>query len=350
MKAVRGAILAASFMMGTPATSRGQACEVAFKISEKKLSESAPVRGWILLSAHRKFFVDYSPPKNAKPTVVLLNGLTYSTKQWDVFAKQLIFEGYGVVRYDMFGMGQTLLGNLPVLKEIEYRQQVHDLKELLEKLNVPKPYNLVGLSYGGAIATEFGAQYPQLTGKLVLMAPFTKPVKEQDEWIKKQVALTRAMFPLNPATDAALYDYFLKKLIYSTYPLAEPISAEYYPHKLEAIFRMVQSVRHWEYPKAVQKLPEKSVHYMIAAEDQYIKADVMEEGWAAIGKAQRMSRIVIGGAEHKIPEAVPRFSAAWVAMILAGHPILQDGTWFYGNAKTGSVQYKDGELVLPSDE
>lgn len=328
----------------------GQVCDTAFKFVHPTVPALSAVKGSITLSGNRKFFVDYSPAKNGKPTVVLLNGLTYSTKQWASFSKQLEADGYGVVKYDMFGMGQTLLKNLPVLREISYRKQVQDLKELLELLNIPKPYNLVGLSYGGAIATEFGSTHPRLTEKIILMAPFTKPVKEQDEWIRKQVALTRAMFPLNPSSDEALYDYFLKRLIYSTYPLAEPNSAELYPHKLEAIFRMVQSVRHWNYPKAVKSLPEQSVHYMIAGNDQYLKPEVMEEGWTTLSKGQRMSRIVIGGSEHKIPEAVPRFSAAWVAMILEDHPLLRDGTWFYGNSKTGSVHYKDGELVLPSDE
>ena len=246
------------------------------------------------------------------PTVMLLNGLTYSTRQWESFAQVLRSRGISVLRYDMFGMGNTLLRYGPVLSVIPYQFQVETLKALLEKLKIASPYNLVGLSYGGAIATAFGAEFPELTGRLFLMAPYTRPLEEQDKWIKSQIWQNRQMFPFNPASDDELYDYFLRQIIYTTYPAAEPISVEN-PLKLEGIFRLVQGVRKWDSKKAVKRLPEGSVYLMIAEKDQYIKRSVMDEFWTWVPDLAKAEIGLVPNSEHKIPEAAPKFSANWVA-------------------------------------
>jgi pimeloyl-ACP methyl ester carboxylesterase len=351
MKFFGGIILAGGILLAQASYADSVKCESVFNKKGALSSEQGlRSKGYLKISNGRQFWVDYTAPVNGKPTVVLVNGLTYSTKQWELFAKQLTAKGIGVVRYDMFGMGKTLLKNIPIWKMIPYERQAQDLKDILEHLEIPEPYNLVGLSYGGAIATEFAARFPKLSNKVILMAPFTRPIKEQDEWIKQQVKINRVLNPLNPATDVQLYDFYLKQIIYSTYPAAEPISLENYPYKLEAIFRMVQSVRHWPYEKAVNMLPQKTLHLMIAGNDQYIKREVMEDAWKSVDSKTRASRIIVGGAEHKIPEDVPNFSAAWVEMIINDHPLLKDGAWFWGDSKTGRVEHSDGEFRLPKDD
>lgn len=115
------------------------------------------------------------------------------------------------------------------------------MNSLLSELKVAKPYNLVGLSYGGGIAIAYAAQYPKEVKRILALAPFTEPLQSQDNWIKNQVAYTRVMQPWNPYSDDELYDYFLRNIIYGTYPSAEPIVLEN-PYKLEAT-RMVQGIR-----------------------------------------------------------------------------------------------------------
>ena len=64
------------------------------------------------------------------------------------------------------------------------------------------------------------------------MAPYTQPLKGQDDWIKQQISVTRMQFPFNPYSDEQLYDYFLRQICFSTYPSLEPIVLEN-PYKLE---------------------------------------------------------------------------------------------------------------------
>lgn len=298
---------------------------------------------FVKVQRDREVYVDWMKAKDGMPTVVLLNGLTYSTFQWDRFANSLNDLGYGVVRYDMFGMGKTLLKYAPILSRIELRDQIEDLRGLLGKLGISKA-NIVGLSYGGAIAVAFGSAYPNMLNKLILMAPFTEPVEAQDRWIKDQVWTTRQLQPWNMASDDELYDFFLKQIIYTTYPAVEPIVLEN-PFKLEAVFRLVQGVRKWNFLNDVKRLPANSVHMVIAGEDQYIPVATLEKFWKAVPAQSRASYFVIGDTEHKIPEDVPAYSAKWVAEILNNNPAIKGGAQFQGRSTSRTVTGPGGSRI-----
>lgn len=314
----------------------------------KDITDQNYFEGFVPLPEKREVFVRWTKPQVGQPTVVLLNGLTYSTKQWAEFAAVLVAQGFGVLRYDMRGMGETLLKEAPILQIISYKQQVEDLKALLARLQIREPLNLVGLSYGGGIAMAYGAKYPNEVKNLILMAPFTAPVFEQDKWIKSQIWYTRQLQPLNPASDDDLYDYFLRQLVYTTYPSVEPIVLEN-PFKLEGVFRLVQGIRKWRSDHAVSLLPKASVHLMIAGKDQYIQRKVMEDFWQSVPVDRRASLIVVNNSEHKIPEAVPFFAGTWVGEILRKNPVVSQGRTFEADPFTGTVRYDGGDLKLPRE-
>lgn len=273
-------------------------------------------QGFVAVSADKELYVDFMPAKPARPTVVLVNGLTYSTKQWQDYAEELNTRyGVGVLRYDMFGMGETLLKYAPMTDVIRWQDQVKDLRALIRKLKTSSPVHLVGLSYGGGIAVAFAAEYPKLVRSIIAMAPFTEPVEDQDRWIRAQVTYTRLMNPWNPYTDEEIYDYYLRQLIYSTYPAAEPIVLEN-PFKLEATFRMVQGIRHWNSGQSVETLPAKSLHLVIAGSDQYIKRIVLDRFWLSVPEKARGSKVVLQNVGHKIPEEASVQAADLTAQIL----------------------------------
>jgi pimeloyl-ACP methyl ester carboxylesterase len=293
--------------------------------------------GFVQVRPNKELYVEYTKPRSGKPTVVLLHGLTYTTFQWDRFAAGLVRQGIGVVNFDFDGMGQTLLKQAPVLQIIPYEQQVQDTLQVLKSLQVSPPFNLVGLSYGGGIGIHFAATFPRLVGNLVLMAPFTEPLQSQDQWIKAQIWATKQMFPWNAASDDELYDYFLRQIIYATYPQAEPIVLEN-PFKLEAIFRLVQGIRKFNASVDAPALPRRSVHLMVAAQDQYIPRKVMDDFWNEVPEKSRASRIIIYGADHKIPESVPLFSSAWVAKLLTRESSFVSGETFEGFPLSGEAK------------
>ncbi|MBX3016881.1 MAG: alpha/beta fold hydrolase [Bdellovibrionaceae bacterium] len=333
------ALLATPFVQATSSSER----EAQDPIRAEKYFE-----GFVAVKKDREVYVRWTKAQAGQPTAILLNGLTYSTRQWEDFAEVLAAQGFGVLRYDMFGMGETLLKHAPILSVISHRDQVSDLNLLTRKLGLTGRLNLVGLSYGGGIALAYGAAYPNDVKNIIVMAPFTRPLAEQDEWIKSQIWYTRRVQPFNPASDDELYDFYLRQVIYTTYPSVEPVVLEN-PFKLEGVFRMVQGIRKWTSDEAVGLLPKASVHLMIAGNDQYIKRKVMEDFWASVPKERRASMIVVNNSEHKMPESVPFFSATWVGEILKKNPVLSSGREFDADPFAGSVRYEGGNLTFPRE-
>ncbi|MBC7421693.1 MAG: alpha/beta hydrolase [Bdellovibrio sp.] len=264
----------------------------------------------------KELYVDYLAPVAGRPTVVLLNGLTYETTAWDKMTAAMKKKGLGVVRYDMDGMGKTLAKYGVKMEPYAYSDQVLDLNHLLKTLNIPLPYNLVGLSYGGGIAAAYSFKFPETVGKAILMAPYTEALQQQDQWIKSQIWSTRLQFPYNPYSDEQLYDYFLKQICYTTYPNAEP-SVLTSPYKLEAVFRMTQGIRKFRVVEEVNRFPKKSVYLVIAEKDQYIPREVLETFWTAIPAYAKVEKILIKNSEHKMPEAQPQESANVVDRIVS---------------------------------
>jgi len=97
------------------------------------------------------------------PTVVLISGLNVPQSYWNSVVPNLA-ERATVVTYDRPGIGKSELGDAPVHGE----QSAKDLHVLLEKLGAPKPYVVVGHSYGGSVARLFVSKYPKDVGGLIL--------------------------------------------------------------------------------------------------------------------------------------------------------------------------------------
>lgn len=287
----------------------------AFQAQATGFRANSNYRGFIEVGS-KELFVDYLAPEEGRPTVILLNGLTYSTTQWDKLVKALKPMGLGVLRYDMDGMGQTLLKYGMPNKPFSYQDQVTDLNILLKKLRLKAPYNIVGLSYGGGIAAVYATTYPQKIQNVILMAPYTEALEQQDTWIKGQVALTRLQYPYNPYSDDAIYDYFLKQICYTTYPLVEPIVLEN-PYKLEGVFRMTQGIRKLKLKEIAKKFPKDSVTLLIGEKDQYIPREVLESFWESVPVKSQVEKIEIKGSEHKIPEAKPETAAEAIDQIVS---------------------------------
>jgi len=97
------------------------------------------------------------------PTVVLVSGLDSPQVYWNPVIPGLAAAAT-VVTFDRAGVGRSELGELPAHGE----QSARDLHVLLDKLGAPKPYILVGHSYGGGVARLFASMYPADLGGLIL--------------------------------------------------------------------------------------------------------------------------------------------------------------------------------------
>jgi pimeloyl-ACP methyl ester carboxylesterase len=57
--------------------------------------------------------------------------------------------------------------------DVLYNKKLYldQIKDLIEQLHLQKPVSLVGVSFGGELATDFTSDYPELVNKVVLVDP-----------------------------------------------------------------------------------------------------------------------------------------------------------------------------------
>jgi len=99
--------------------------------------------------------------------VVLAAGATVPYYIWDPTFDALVHAGFRVLRYDYYGRGYSDRPNVPFTQELYVRQ----FAELLEALHLTQPFDLAGLSFGGAVITSVAARYPTRVRSLVYFDP-----------------------------------------------------------------------------------------------------------------------------------------------------------------------------------
>jgi len=104
---------------------------------------------------------DLTGPTDA-PVVVLIHGLGLCRELWD--SHLAAFDGYRVLRYDLYGHGACAPFGEPVSLGV-YADQ---LANLLDHLKI-KSAHIIGFSIGGMINRRFALDYPRMVQSLVIL-------------------------------------------------------------------------------------------------------------------------------------------------------------------------------------
>ncbi|MFZ3228624.1 MAG: alpha/beta hydrolase [Pseudobdellovibrio sp.] len=302
--------------------------------------------GFTELKNGHKLFTEYTAPKKNQPTLVFVNGLTFSTKDYFLVSQVLIQNGYGVLLYDAYGMGQTLLNNSFPENPIKVDSQVNELDELMAKIGLIAPYNLVGLSYGGGVLTAYATKFPTNVKTLMLMSPYTEVIEESKQLILKQIAQSRLMFPLNKATDEELANYFIRQFAYQTYPIFEPSVLEN-PFKLEGVVKLVQGITPYRPIDDAVKLPAGTVHMMIGSQDEYVKKPVYDGFWKVVAPAAKCSYVSVLESKHKITTIYPYFAARWINFVMQSKGAACTGLEYTADPLLLEMNSSAGSFNLP---
>lgn len=99
------------------------------------------------------------------PTIVLIHGFSSSTLVWSRVFLRLADEGFRVIAVDLLGYGYS---GKPRRGEYTIEAQARMIVGLLDKLGIEQA-NIVGSSYGGAVAATCALDYPDRLQKLVLV-------------------------------------------------------------------------------------------------------------------------------------------------------------------------------------
>lgn len=99
------------------------------------------------------------------PTVLLSNSLCSPFRAWDRVVPVLSDAGFGVLRYDQPGHGDS---GVPVdLRSTTFDSMADDVAALLAHLGVSRLHGWVGVSMGASTGVYFAARYPGVVRRLV---------------------------------------------------------------------------------------------------------------------------------------------------------------------------------------
>jgi pimeloyl-ACP methyl ester carboxylesterase len=143
--------------------------------------------------------------RDGSPTVVLISSLETPQEYWSSVTPALAAETT-VVTFDRAGVGKSEIGDLPT----DGGQSARDLRVLLDRLSVPRPYILVGHSYGAFVARLFASTYPDDMGGLILeeaqhediLTGMRKVLKGKDLETFEEVLVAGFDAPPNPRTES----------------------------------------------------------------------------------------------------------------------------------------------------
>jgi GWxTD domain-containing protein len=152
---------------------------------------------------------------SGSPTVVLSSGLSAPQEYWNTVIPELAAKAT-VLTYDRAGVGKSEIGSLPA----DGGQSAKDLHILLGKLSAPKPYILVGHSFGGMIVRLFASAYPDDLGGLILedsqhednLIELKRILRGKDLEAFNELLGDRFITPENPKTEADYREMTREKL------------------------------------------------------------------------------------------------------------------------------------------
>lgn len=105
----------------------------------------------------------------AGPAVVLIHGFSSSTLVWSRVFLRLADQGFRVIAVDLLGYGYS---GKPRKVEYTIEAQARMIVRLLDNLGIEQA-NIVGSSYGGAVAAICALDYPDRLERLVLVGSVT---------------------------------------------------------------------------------------------------------------------------------------------------------------------------------
>jgi pimeloyl-ACP methyl ester carboxylesterase len=343
-------------------------------------SASASVRaseeGYFPVGDSREVYAKVFRGDPNQPAIVLINGLTQDSDHWRSTLPEVLASGRTVVIYDAFLQGRSLerhidknnlwpqLGRRPILPPVMGMEalfpdprpmlpavpiegQAEDLRELLAQLKINKA-TVVGLSYGGALALQYGADFPKNVENVVLVAPYVEPMAEQDQLIRFLVGYYQRAYPLIRFNEDELYDFLFRGLVLTSYHFVEPSILKWGPFQSFAVAELARGVRQMDVAHVAKRLPKDSVHLVIAGMDAYIARPSLMRFWRGVPSSARASLAVVEGVEHKVNESVGPFLGGWVRAIVDGK--VPGGQEWSGIPEKGVMRSSQGgsAIALPA--
>lgn len=105
-------------------------------------------------------------------TVLLVHGFSVPFYLWDPTFEALQKQGFHVIRFDAYGRGYSDRPDLVYDKELFSKQ----ISDLLTALGISEPIDIVGVSMGAPVVSEYTVKHPEKVNKVILIDPVHEAV------------------------------------------------------------------------------------------------------------------------------------------------------------------------------
>ncbi|MEP6635291.1 MAG: alpha/beta hydrolase [Acidobacteriota bacterium] len=180
------------------------------------------------------------------PTIILIHGFLSSTFVWSKVFLELAATGYRVIAPDLLGYGYSAK---PQSLDYTIASQARMLAGLMDHLELGR-VNLVGSSYGGAVAATLALDCPERVGRLVLVSAVTnnEPTKYMIMRLVNAPILGDILAPFLAGSRRLIRGRMKEVYDRHSWVLDERrVDARYLPLRAAATHRaIIRTVRHWD--------------------------------------------------------------------------------------------------------
>lgn len=315
-----------------------------FVIAALAVAASIPLiakaeKGYIRLRDGVARYVETTPARDGKPTIVLINGLVYPIARWGAFRQDLLKNGYGVVNYYFRGQHLTLKKEAdekttPAFfsKGLDSAILADELDQILTAVKIMEPVTVVALSYGAHIAADFAHRHPARVKDLVFMAPLVISLDHyspEGQWVLWNLDLLKLTW--GPFLGPVFYEAAYAQ-IYRNY-LGARIVPDRVPEELEdrpevykeSIFHLVRAARDFDLRQYDFAKVQGRVHFMTAGEEEKPALEDQKEAFAGLSPKKAGALLHFPKSWHAIPDSEGVKAGQWLRALLEGDSRIKSG-------------------------
>lgn len=254
----------------------------------------------------------------SEKVILFLNGIDKNLNEWDRLLALMLKRDptAAYVRIDLFGQGETSDMNPLTTNSISYKRQIQLLQNFISSQGFQnKDLTLISHSYGGAIASKYIQQNPDVVKKNIMISPFIDNLEIHQPgfgpflaWTKYLSELTglKGFYDLNIQLGASVGTV----LTWPSYQLIRNSES-----KLHNVLALSEGVRDVEMNQSAEASGSTQTSIIYARLDELIPASGHLDLWEHIPEASRGSLLRIAATHESVLLNTPQVFEAVTSLL-----------------------------------